>query len=115
LKCGQGMVTFQVWLKSDVVRRDYGKREVDEIFMPPLNARRCGIYSREPSPNASLVFVQVIGHLLLGVEELRATKIGELVEGIVAGPEFLSNRYISPDFMHTNAMGLAPACPRKSS
>jgi hypothetical protein len=84
------METFQAWHKSAAARKDDGKREVDEMLMLPLNACHCGIYSREPSPNASLVFVQVISHLPLGVGELRAAKIGKFAQGIVAGPEFLS-------------------------
>lgn len=87
-KSADGMETFRIWLKSAVTRKDDGKREADETLMPLLNVchRRIDIKGICIPLIHALTAIQVIDRLPLGIEELRAAKIGKLVKSIVVDP-----------------------------
>lgn len=91
-KNADGMDIIRVWLKAAATKKEVnGKREPDESLMPLLNVRvitkKRDILKQEwnQNPNA-LRNIQVIDRLPLGIDELRAAKIGRLVKGIVTDP-----------------------------
>ena len=113
-KSAEGMETFRIWLKSAVTRKDDGKREADETLMPLLNVCHRRIYIKGICILIhGFVAIQVIDRLPLGIEELRAAKIGKLVKNIVTEPPssgefYIQRRYIfSAFFLHTNSLAFA--------
>lgn len=98
-KSTDGMETFRIWLKAAVTRKGDGKREADETLMPLLNVCHCQIYVEEMRILLihALVVIQVIDRLPLGIEELRAAKIGKLVKNIVTDPPSSGEFYIQVD------------------